>query len=84
MEKKIRTAVLIAAVAAGLVFLISWLYLGIEIFGNGADPARMLPAAYIMAGAFVVLVPCLLFRIYVKFDRKYRSENETKQREDKQ
>ena len=84
MEKKIRTAVLIAAVAAGLVFLISWLYLGIEIFGNGADPERMLPAAYIMAGAFVVLVPCLLFRIYVKFDRKYRSENETKQREDKQ
>ena len=65
MEKKIRTAVLIAAVAAGLVFLISWLYLGIEIFGH-------------------VLVPCLLFRIYVKFDRKYRSENETKQREDKQ
>ena len=41
------------------------------------DPDKLLPAAYVMAGAFVVLVPCMLFRIYVKFDRKYRSENKS-------
>ena len=48
-----------------------------EIIGGGMDPDKLLPAAYVMAGAFIVLVPCMLFRIYVKFDRKYRSENKS-------
>ena len=81
--KKITIAVICAAAVSGLVFLGSFAYMCAALFGRGADPDRLLPAAYVMAGAFVVLVPCLLFRIYVKFDRKYRSENNPNQTEEK-
>ena len=81
--KKLRIAAVCAGAAALLVFLAAWGYAAYEIFVRGTDPDRMLPAAYVMAGAFVVLVPCLLFRIYVKFDRKIRSETISNQTEEK-
>ena len=70
-------------IAAFLVFLGAWVWLGVELFGRGTDPERLLPAAYVMAGAFIVLVPCLLYRVYVKFDRKYRSEYKSNPPEEK-
>ncbi len=81
--KKWSIAAACVGVSALLVFLASWGYLAYEIFVRGTDPDRMLPAAYVMAGAFLVLVPCLLYRIYVKFDRKYRSENKSDKMEEK-
>ena len=75
--KKVRRVVFVIEIIAALVFLAAWLFSGAEIIGGGMDPDKLLPAAYVMAGAFIVLVPCMLFRIYVKFDRKYRSENKS-------
>lgn len=75
--KKARRILFVIEIAAALVFLAAWLFSGAEIIGGGMDPDKLLPAAYVMAGAFIVLVPCMLFRIYVKFDRKYRSENKS-------
>ena len=82
MKKAARILIPLAAVSL-LVFLAAWIYMAAEIFGRGIDPDRILPAAYVMAGAFAVLVPCLLFRVYVKFDRKYRSENKSNPTEEK-
>lgn len=82
--KKLRRVLFGLEIAAALVFFAAWLYSGVEIFGGGMNPDRLLPAAYVMAGAFVVLVPCLVFRIYVKFDRKYRSEQKSNPTEEKQ
>ena len=67
-------------IAAAPVFFAARVFSGVEIVGHGMDPDRLLPAAYGMAGAFVVPVPCMLFRIYVRFDRKYRSETESNQK----
>ncbi len=75
--KKTQRIFMVIGIAALLVFLCAWLYIGAALLGGDTDPDRLLPAAYVMAGAFIVLVPCLLFRIYVKFDRKYRSENKS-------
>lgn len=75
--KRTRRVVYGLGIAAALVFFAAWLFTAAEIFGGGMDPDRILPAAYVMAGAFVVLVPCLLSRIYVKFDRRYRSEQKS-------
>ena len=75
--KKVRRVVFVIEIIAALVFLAAWLFSGAEIIGGGMDPDKLLPAAYVMAGAFIVLVPCMLFRIYIKFDRKYRSENKS-------
>ena len=80
---RLQTILRMISLFAFPVFLGAFAYIGIELFGRGADPDRLLPAAYVVAGAFVVLVPCLLFRIYVKFDRKYRSENNPNQPEEK-
>ncbi len=76
-HNKISAAVWIAHVSALLVFLASWVYVGIGIFGRGADPDVLLPAAIVMAVSFAVAVGCSLYRVYVKFDRKYRSENKS-------
>ena len=73
--KKAKRIVFGIEIAAALVLFAAWFYSALEIFGGGMDPDRLLPAAYVMTGAFLVLVPCLLFQIYVKFDRIYRSEN---------
>ena len=75
--KKAQRIIFGIEIAAALVFFAAWLFSGAEIIGGGMDPDKLLPAAYVMAGAFIVLVPCMLFRIYVKFDRKYRSENKS-------
>ena len=75
--KKARRVIFVIGIIAALVFFAAWLFSGAEIIGGGMDPDRLLPAAYVMTGAFIVLVPCMLFRIYVKFDRKYRSENKS-------
>ena len=75
--KKAQRIIFGIEIAAALVFFAAWLFSGAEIIGGGMDPKKLLPAAYVMAGAFIVLVPCMLFRIYVKFDRKYRSENKS-------
>ncbi len=72
--KKAQRIFMVIGIAALLVFLCAWLSIGAALLGGDTDPDRLLPAAYVMAGAFIVLVPCMLFRIYVKFDRKYRSE----------
>ena len=77
--KKTSVAVICLAAVAFLVFAGAFAVLTAGIFYRGIDPDRLLPAAYVMAGAFVVLVPCLLYRVYVKFDRKYRSETNPNQ-----
>lgn len=75
--KKAQRVIFVAGIIAALVFFAAWLFAGAEIIGGGMDPDKLLSAAYVMAGAFIVLVPCMLFRVYVKFDRKYRSENKS-------
>lgn len=75
--KKAQRVIFVAGIIAVLVFFAAWRFAGAEIIGGGMDPDKLLPAAYVMAGAFIVLVPCMLFRVYVKFDRKYRSENKS-------
>ena len=80
--KKAKRIVFGIEISAALVLLAMWLYSGVIIFGGGMDPDLLLPAAYVMTGAFIVLVPCLLFQIYVKFDRFYRSENNPDQTEE--
>ena len=78
-----QKAIYFLGILAFLIFLGTWAYLGYEIFIAGVDPDRLLATAYTMAGAFIVAVPCLLFRIYVRFDRRYRSENNSNKTEEK-
>ena len=81
--KKAKRVLFAVEIIAALVFFAAWLFSLAEIVGGGMNPDRLLPAAYVMAGAFIVPVPCMLFRITVKFDRIYRSENKSNITEEK-